>query len=701
MNSIKPVSKKMLNLNGQYKCRFTNMKSFLTACPRNCYSTCSFKVWTDKNRIVRIDPDPQNLAVPEGPCLKGLSYIERTHSPDRILHPLKKKNGSFKRISWDDAISEISEKLSYFKEKYGPHSVLFYASSGMSGLLNSVSNNFWKMYGGATTVYGNLCWPAGLEATKITLGENKHSIPWDLENAKLIIVWGKNPAECNIQQMIPIEKAQRKGAKLVVIDPRRTASAERADILLQPEPGTDGILALAVSKIIIDRENHNRKFIDRHVKGFEHFRKSLEKIDLKKASNECGVKLEFIEKVAEWAGEIKPMSLIAGYGMQRFSNGGQTTRCLLTIPVITGNIGQKGSGWQYANLQSYVFDKIKEPDSYYPSAEADKPFRRAIPTAKLGEKMPGLKDPQLKMAWVERGNPLAQNPDSLKVLQAFQKLDFRVTVEQFMTDTVLESDIVLPAKSMFEQSDIIGSYWNPYVLLKQKVINPPGEVKPETEIYDLLAREMGFSEEFIRENIPEPSDEAIEEWLEKAMSDFPGLSLEKLKEGPVLAPGLEEVAFSDLKFNTPSGKIELYSDYAKERWNADPLPVYAPLKKKDKRRFPLHLMSPNTKNRIHSQFGNLEVIKILDPQAHVTLAYKDARERRIDEGDNVRIYNQWGELILPANIDVSMRPGNVVIYNGYWNNGEGSPNMLTRGEETDMGHGTAFHDTMVEIEKKI
>jgi anaerobic selenocysteine-containing dehydrogenase len=674
------------------------MESHITACPRNCYSTCSFRVWTENNRIVKIDPDPSNLAVPEGPCLKGLSYVERTHSPDRILYPLRKYGNSFERISWENALKEITDKLIYFKQKFGPHSILFYASSGMSGLLNSVSTNFWRMFGGATTVYGNLCWPAGLEAAKICLGENKHSVPWDLENARLILIWGKNPAECNIQQMIPIEKAQQKGAKLVVVDPRRTPSAERADILLQPRPGTDGILALAIARLIIDKNLHDKAFISTYVTGFPEFEKSLKKIDLHKASDECGVTLRMIREVAEMVATIKPMTLIAGYGMQRFSNGGQTTRCLLTLPVITGNIGKSGAGWQYANLQSYVFDKVKEPDSYYPSANNDRPFRRIIPTAKLGETMLQLRDPALKMAWVERGNPLAQNPDSKKVKEAFENIEYKVVIEQFMTDTAREADLILPAKSMFEQSDVIGSYWNPYVLLKQKVIDPPGEVKPETEIYDLLAHSLGYSEDEIRKNIPASDDDSIDIWMEGILSAYPELSMKKLKNGPILAPGLQEIAFSDMKFNTPSGKIELYSEKAEKEWGVDPLPEYTPLKISKK--YPLKLMSPNTKNRIHSQFGNLNVIKILDTGPHVTISYKDAKDRKINEGDEVRIFNDLGELFLPARIDFSMRPGNVVIFNGYWNKGEGSPNMLTKGRETDMGHGTAFHDTGVQVRRR-
>lgn len=496
--------------------------------------------------------------------------------------------------------------------------------------------------------------------------------------------------------MVPIEKAQRNGAKLIVIDPRRTQSAERADILLQPKTGTDGLLALAMAKIIIEENHHNPAFINKHVLGFPEFQESLQNIGLKNASKICGVPLEMIKEVAIMIGKINPMTLIAGYGMQRFSNGGQTTRCLLSLPVITGNIGVSGGGWQYANLQSYVFDTIKKPDTYYPSEITDKPFRRSVSTAKLGKEMLEIKDPKLKMAWVERANPLSQNPDSKKVRKAFKKLEFVVVVDQFMTDTALEADIILPAKSMFEQSDIVGSYWNPYISLKQKVIDPPGEVKPETEIYYLLAKKLGFSIEKIEKNIPRPGDKSIDSWLNNYLKQFPEIKLEHLKERPILAPQLENIAFENHVFKTPSGKIELFSISAREDWGVNPLPEYVPLKKNNE--FPLHLLSPNTKNRIHSQFGNLSQIKMLDPVPHMTLSPKDANKRGINEGEKARVYNDKGELHLLVKLDYSLRPGNVVIYNGYWNNGEGSPNTLSRGKETDMGHGGAFHDTMVEVD---
>lgn len=673
------------------------MKLISSACPRNCYSTCSIKVRVENNRVTGIEPHPQNLATPEGPCIKGLAYVERAHSKDRILYPQKRvAEGKYERISWEEALDTIAQKLNHCKETYGVHSVLYFASSGMSGLLNGVSSSFWKLFGGATTTYGNLCWPAGLEAARLTLGANKHNAPWDLEHAKLIVLWGKNPAETNIQEMIPIEKAQEKGAQFVVIDPRRTPSTERANSLFQVKSGTDGALALGLAREIIHNNWIDHDFIEKNVLGFDQFKKRVEAYTTEKVSQICRISEDSIRRLARQIGTIKPMTLIPGYGMQRYENGGQTTRCLLALSVITGNIGKSGGCWHYANLQSYVFDHLKEPESYFPGCEHPS-FRRKISVAKLGEDLLNVKDPEVKFIWVERGNPLSQNPDTHSIRKAFRKADFRVVVEQFMTDTAYEADLILPAKNMFEQSDIIGSYWNPYVQLKQKVLEPAGEVKPETEIYYLLAKRLGIDEEEIRKYIPEPTDEAIENHLKKYLEAFPELSWEELKKGPQLANSFEEIPFADHQFPTPSGKIELYSEQAKSRWGIDPLPDYVPLPVQNE--FPLQLLSPNSKNRIHSQFGNLEVIKQFEPEAYLFVHPKDAQAKDIAHGERVEIFNHQGRAEVRVQYDLGLRVGNVVLTNGHWAMNGAAPNLFTRGMETDIGHGTAFHNTWVDIIK--
>ena len=673
------------------------MKLISTACPRNCYSTCSFRVGVENNTVKCIEPHEQNLATPEGACIKGLVYVERANSKDRILYPQKRvAAGKYERISWVEAIDTIAKKLSYFKKEFGPHSVLFFAASGMSGLLNGVSTNFWRMYGGATTTYGNLCWPAGLEATRLTLGESKHNAPWDVEHAKLIVVWGKNPVESNIQQMIPIEKAQQNGAQYVVIDPRRTLSAERANNLYQIKSGTDGALALGLAREIIKNNWIDHDFIQKNVIGFNEFKERVATYTSDKVSDICRISASSIKELAKLIGTTKPMTLIPGYGMQRYKNGGQTTRCLLALSIITGNIGKKGACWHYANLQSFIFDELKEPESYYPGTEHPC-FRRKISVAKLGEDMLKMVDPEIKMIWVERGNPLTQNPNTNKIRKAFRKADFRVVVEQFMNDTAYEADIILPAKNMFEQSDIIGSYWNPYVQLKQKVVDPAGEVMPETEIYYFLAHKLGMDKKEIDENIPGPTDKAVEAYLERFLKPFPELTLDGLKQGPMLANSFEEIPFADNIYRTPSGKIELYSTEAQERWGVDPLPNYVPLVQ-DKP-YPLQMLSPNSKYRIHSQFGNLAIIKQFEPEAYLYVHPNDAEARQIANNEIVELYNNEGKSEVKVQFDLGLRLGNVVLTNGHWGVNGATPNMFTEGVETDMGHGTAFHNTWVDIKK--
>jgi anaerobic selenocysteine-containing dehydrogenase len=612
---------------------------------------------------------------------------------------------AFERISWDEALDVITRKLSQIRAETGPQSVLYYAASGTKGLLNAVGMNFWRRYGGCTTTYGDLCWPAGLEATRLTLGDNKHSAPWDIAEARLIVLWGKNAAETNIHQMVFINKALEGGAKLVVIDPRRTESAERAELLIQPRPGTDGALALAVAHQLIEQDRVDHDFIAEHIHGFSEFADLVRDFTPEKAAAITDVPAEYIRRLAGYMGTVKPVTISAGFGMQRYTNSAQTMRAILALLAITGNIGKRGAGWVYANLQSHIFDEVKDPMACYPPAEPGDSVRVSIPTARLGQEMLATKDPPLRMAWVERGNPVTQNPETNKVLEAFRNLEFRVVVEQFLTDTAREADIVLPAKTMFEQSDVIGAYWHPYIQLKQKVIDPLGDVKPESEVYHLLARRLGFPEEDIAADIPGPSDEAVEAFLNRRLAPFDELTLERLRRGPVLAPGHQEVAFSDNVFATPSGKIELVSEEALARWGAERLPIYREAEESTRRsaertlKYPLYFMTPNTKNRIHSQFNNLKMIRQFGERPIAQVNPEDADARGISDGDTVKIFNDRGSLRLEAKVDHGLKAGCVSVTNGWWISEGGTVNFCSLGRETDMGHGAAFHDNLVEIAK--
>ena len=673
------------------------MEEFITACPRNCYSTCSFRVLVENNRIRRILPYTGNFATPEGPCIKGLSYIERTNSSDRIIHPMvKRSSGNFDKISMNEALDIISARLDFIKEKWGPLSILWYKGSGMSGLTNEIGQSFWNTFGGTTITYGNLCWPAGLEAVRLTLGSVKHNVPWDLVNAKTIIIWGKNPAETNIQEIAFIAKAKDSGCKIIVIDPVRTLTADKADILFQIRTGTDGALALGIAKALIEEELIDHEFIAKYVKGFEELKASLF-ISPAEAGKITGIPEENVLELARIIGKEGPVTILPGYGLQRHHNGGQTIRAVLLLSILTGNIGKSGAGFNYANLQSYIFDEIKEPLSYYPDPLNDMPFRRNISMAKLGSDMLKTRDPEIKAAWIERGNPVLQSPDTNTVKKAFSNLEFKVVVEQFMTDTAAIADIILPAKNMFEQSDIISSYWSPYIQFKPKVLKEPGDVVPESEIYFHLAERLNLK--ISKELIPEPGNENIEKWLEKRINGYSDITLGRLKDGPVLAPELQQIAWEDFKFDTPSGKIEIYSSEARSKWGISPLPEYTEnLSPRDENKFPLEFITPNTGSRIHSQFGNLRIIKETTPELSVRISSIDADSRGIITGQKIRVFNETGELISKAEISNRIPSGVVVLPNGVWFSEGGGVNKLIPGMETDIGFGSAFHDNRVEIE---
>jgi len=672
------------------------MPIYTSACPRNCYGTCGLRVTVTGGRVTGLDPHPGNLATPGGPCLKGLSYLEE--DPERLLRPHRRQpDGGFRPVSWEEALDLMAERFLDLRRRYGAQSVLYYAGSGSKGLLNGVGMAFWRLFGGCTTSYGDLCWPAGLEATRLTLGANRHNAPWDLANARMIVMWGKNPAATNLHQMRFLDQALERGARCVVIDPRRTETAERAGLLIQPRPGTDGALALGLAHLIIRLGLTDGAFIRDHVHGFEAYARSVAAWTPERTAAVTGVPEAHLRTLATDLGTIKPLTLCAGYGMQRYSNAGQTMRALLALPVITGNLGKPGAGWVYANLRTDLFGPAPDPLGCYPPLAPDPQVRVSISAARLGRDMAAQDGPPLKAAWVERGNPLTQNPDTARVRQAFRALDFRVVVDSRLTDTAREADLVLPAKSLFEQTDVIGAYWHPYVQIRQKVVEPPGEVKPESEIYWHLARRLGLP----LDALPEPGDAGVERYLEARLRPIPGLSLDRLREGPVLAPGAEEVAFADRVFPTPSGRIELLSEEAVRRWGVDALPGFRPPREAVGQGDPrplLQLLTPNNKNGIHSQFLRHPGIRPLDPGPGLALGLEDAEARGIRAGDRVRVFNARGELRLTARLELGLRQGCVVVCNGYGAERGGSVNLLSTDRETDMGYGAAFHDNLVQVE---
>ena len=669
-----------------------------TVCPRNCYCTCGMVVTVEAGRITRIDGDPENPATRGHVCLKGISYARRVSTDSRLLHPLKRRtDGSFVRISWEDALAEIAERLELARRERGPESVLYYEASGSHGALGRLAMAFWHQFGGCTLTYGDLCWPAGLEATRLTYGANLHNHPRHTASSRCILLWGHNPAETNVHQMRWIQDAQDRGAILAVVDPRSTDTTDAADVHLQPRPGTDAALALGMARVIVDAGLHDTAFLARHAEGFDRYLDRLRDYPIERVAAITGLPAAAIEQLAIDYARHKPALLIAGFGLQRHHRAGQTMRAVSLLPALTGNIGIPGGGWQYANLASHCLQDPPLPP------EPAVGVRRAIPVSRLGPALSELAAPSVSAAWIEKGNPASQNPRSNLVRDALARLDLLVVVDQFMTDTARLAHFVLPAKTMFEEEDLVTAYWHPYLQLRTKLWDPPGEVKTETDIWRLLAARFGYDTRYF------PADDGarrrllIEMLPEGGANGLgsPGELIDALSVHPVDPSGSGEIAFADGRFPTPSGKVEFASEEASRAWGLDPVPDYVALdeghESAQASRYPLQLLSCKTRDRIHSQFGNLDWVREVERPHRLDMHPADAAARGLRDGDAAKVWNDRGAITLSVRIDEGLRPGVVHVLEGRCHEGDPDINQLTDAGITDINHGATFYECLVEV----
>jgi anaerobic selenocysteine-containing dehydrogenase/Fe-S-cluster-containing dehydrogenase component len=736
-----------------------------TVCPRNCYCTCGMLVTLAEGRIVRIEGDPENPATGGHVCLKGISYARRVTTGQRLLHPLRRTtSGAFEQVTWDAALSDIAERLDRVRSERAPESALYYEASGSHGGLGRLAMAFWHQFGGCTLTYGDLCWPAGLEATRLTYGDNRHNHPRHTTASRFILLWGHNPAETNVHQMRLILEAQDRGAVVALVDPRGTDTADSADVHLRPRPGTDAALALGLARVIVDAGLHDREFLDRHAFGVERYLDRLHDYPLGRVAEITGVRAADIEQLALDYARTRPALLVAGFGLQRHHRAGQTMRAVSLLPALTGNIGVAGGGWQYANLNSH---RLSDP----PLPPEPAGVRRAIPVSRLGPALGELAAPPVTAAWIEKGNPASQNPRSGTVRGALARLDLLVVVDQFMTDTARLAHYVLPAKTMFEEEDLVTAYWHPYLQLRAKVWDPPGEVKTETEIWRLLGERFGFDTRYFPKDeaetrallvrmLPPAAPEFTVEGRSAAGTSEAGESaggesaagesgaaesgagksgagesgagesgagesgagesgagesgagesgvaqdfspvLESLRHRPLDPTGEGDLAFADLRFPTPSGKIEFASEEAVRLWQVDAVPDYVPLREGHASplasRFPLQLLSCKTRDRIHSQFGNLDWVRDVERPHRLDIHPSDAQPRGLADGDRAVAWNDRGRVELVVRLDEGLRPGVVHALEGRCHAGDPDINVLTDAGVTDMNHGATFYECLVEV----
>ena len=664
-----------------------------TVCPKDCFGSCSLEVEVGKGKIIKVRGN-RNSPVNQGRiCVKGMNYPNMVYGPERLLYPLqkigKRGEGEFKRISWEQALDLIYKKLKNLREQYGPESVLYYNRFANLGVVKNCAYSFWYQFGGFTSTYGGLCDSAAQEAINLTYGEVKHNRISDLENSKLIILWGSNPAYTNIHIMHHINKAVDKGAKLITIDIRENESGTKSNLYLNPRPGTDGCLALGIANQLIENNIIDDNFIDRHTFGFSEFKELVKNYPLEKVSATTEIPLPKIKNIINYIKENPRYALICGMGVQRYTNAGQTVRAISLLSALTGSIGKKGCGFYFSDRQA--------PELNWPfSPPKPERIRNSIPVAKLASGMDNQIDPPIKAMWIEQANPMTSNSNINLLARVMNKLELIVVADLFLTDTARMADIILPAASMYEYLDLITGYGHSYIQLQQKMIDPPGECKHESEMYRLLGKKFGFNLDYL----PENSLDTIEKIIRNSNLNT---EIDGLKEKPYLHPSYQEIAFGDLKFNTPTQKIEFFSQRVKDRWGKNPLPVYnEPVENKYTSpniysKYPLSLITSHAHNKMNSQFSDISILK---EEPFIWINPHDAKTRGINDGEKVKVYNERGDLVLKAILTEKVSPGIVHTYFGWWNGvHHANLNKLTGEYISDIGYGTAFHNCLVEIQK--
>ncbi|MFH1350083.1 MAG: molybdopterin-dependent oxidoreductase [Pseudomonadota bacterium] len=715
----------------------------------DCGGKCPYKVWMEGGRAVRIEPYDDFR-----PCVRGYAYLQRTYSPERLRTPLKRTGergeGRFEPISWDQALSLVTEELLRVKAKYGASSILCIGSSGAPGRLHNAAPVFrlLNMFGGFTGRWGSASAEAAYFAANATYGikATAHTRD-DLTSSKLALLWGWNPAETIQGTETPyhLVLAKEKGTKFIVVDPRYTNTAAwLADEWIPVKPGTDTALLLAMGYVILDEGLQDQKFIDTYTVGFEAFKDYLQgKEDgVPKtpswAEPITGVPPATIERLARQYATEKPAALISGFGPGRTAYGEQFHRATGVLAIITGNIGIHGGNpgcceipqvgaTAGSNIPSSTHipiginpvesqDPLMASDNFSPRARS----RFKVNTCHLWDAIlygkGGGFPSDIKLLYVVCANPVNQYPNANKGVEAIKGLEFIVVHEQFMTATAKLADIILPANTHWERTDLMRPWLGgPYFFFADKVMEPLYESKSDFQICTELAERLGIA------GYREKSEE---EWVKQIVLSSPDTSeavsdYEAFKKGGVhLFKGSERVvAFQKeienpemYRFPTPSGKIEIFSQRLAglNDPNIPPIPKFIPPWEGNQDPlsdlYPLQLITYHSKTRAHSCFYNVPWLRELEPH-QLWINVLDAQERGIIEGEMVRVFNERGEIQISVHVTHRIMPGVVAMGEGTWYGPDergvdlnGCANVLTRDLPSPAG-ALASNTSLVQVEK--
>ncbi len=646
-----------------------------TACPLDCPDACSLAVTVTDGRITEVDAAPGNPLTDGFICQKVKHHAQRVYAPERVLTPLirtgPKGAGEFRTASWDEALDLIVARLREAEAGAGPESVVPYVyNSSSPALQHEIGERFWRRFG-ASRVRHTVCAATYSVAYHSLFGTMLSADPLDIPDARLVVIWGANPTVSNTHLAPLVTRAQQEfGAQVVVVDPRATASASRADLHLAVRPGTDVVLAYAVARELAERDLLDRAFLRAHATGVDEFLAAAAEFPLDRAAETCGVPAVDITRLATLLGTIRPALVRPGWGLERNRNGGSACAAVMSLPVLTGQFGVSGSGV----LASLGAGSPVEWDAREPGTPEDRRRARAFNMNTFGAALNDTTlDPRIDVLFVQGSNLAATNPDQTSVLRGLAREDlFTVVHEQVMTDTARYADVVLPATTHFETHDLVDSYGAYVVQELPRVIDPVGESRSNNELGAELARRMGYDLTRF-----DTSRDAV---LARCVRDegcAAGVS--------VIRPAGGTVQFRDTFPSHPDQKVHLAGIPTLD------VPRYVELDDP----YPLTLLSPATPKTINSMFGEFQPS---DPA--IRLHPDDLASRGLADGQAVRVRNDRASLTTTVRADGSLRVGVATMPKGSWcrDFAEGlTVNALVPDTLSDLAGGACFNDTRVEV----
>jgi anaerobic selenocysteine-containing dehydrogenase len=662
-------------------------RTLTSACPLDCPDACSLNVQVEDGRVVKVDGTHLNPITDGYICSKVRRLPEHLYGPDRLLYPAVRRGakgeGAFERISWDEALDLAAGKMREARERWGGESILPFFYGGSNGLLTQETTDFRLVYRlGASRLARTVCAaPTGRAATGLYGKMPGVAMP-DYQHARLIVLWGVNPSASGIHLVPILQEAQRNGAVLVVVDPRRTPLAKKADLHLAPQPGGDLPMALSVIRWLFEEGKADLDFLAAHATGAEELRARALPWTFERAAEASGVPAADLERFARLYADSSPAVIRSGWGYERNRNGGSAVAAVLALPAVAGKFGVRGGGYTMSNSGSWgSLDRaaaIREPE----------PSTRVINMNRLGRALLEPQDPPVQVLFVYNCNPLATMPDQEKVRQGLLREDlFTIVFEQVWTDTARLADLVLPATAFLEHHEMSRGYGSYVFYDSAPVALPAGEARANPDVFADLCRRLGLD----RPGDPETSGELGAALLSRS----PRLR-EELDWAGIAAPdcGLAPVQFVDSFPFTPDRKVHLVPE-ALDR--EAPHGLYAFQGDPGTERHPLALISPATNRTISSTFGQLYQDRVA-----LEIHPEDATPRGIASGDAVRVWNDLGEVRVTARLTPDLRPGVVLLPKGLWGKhtlSGNTANALAPDSYTDLGQGACFNDARVEVER--